>query len=257
MPIITLTSDWGLKDHYLAAVKGSILSSLPGANIVDISHQVEPFDLKQAAFLVRNTYPHFPKGSVHIISIQSEETTQYSHVAVEIEGQFFIGNDNGIFPMIFDRLPDKIIEMNIPHDTDKFTFPTRDRFVKAAVHLLKGSAIEELGHPKAIWSEQILFKPVISGNVIKGIIIYVDNYENVVTNITEELFNAQVKGRKFLIECRGESIASISQSYLDVPMGEPLALFSSTGNLEIAINQGKASSLLGLYMSDPVRVEFF
>ncbi len=257
MPIITLTSDWGIKDHYLAAVKGSILSRLPEANIIDISHQVDPFDLKQASFIIRNSYPQFPKGTIHIIGIQSEESVNNSHMAIEIEGQFFIGNDNGMFSMIFDRPPDKIVEITITQDTDYFTFSSRDRFVKAAIHLAKGGAIEELGNLKDHWSEQMLFKPVIAGQLIKGMIIYVDNYENVITNITEELFHKTVKSKKFLIECRGEKIAKISRSYLDVPVGEPLALFGSTGNLEIAINQGNASSLMGLYMNDPVRVEFF
>jgi S-adenosylmethionine hydrolase len=97
---------------------------------------------------------------------------------------------------------------------------------------------------------------VVSGDVIRGVVIYINQYENVVTNITRELFDKTSKGRKYIIEFRGETLNTISQSYQEVPIGEIVALFGSTGHLEIAINQGNASSLLGLDINDPVRVEF-
>lgn len=256
MPIITLTSDWGLRDHYLAAVKGTLISRLPGVQIVDITHEVEPFNLKQASFILRNSYAHFPAGTIHVVSLRTEETKDYPHVVMEYEGHFFIGTDNGIFSLIFNKKPDKMFEMTIVQDTDYFTFSTRDRFVKAAVHLAEGKPVEELGRPRTDWQQQMHFQPVVSGDVIRGMVIYVDNYENVITNITREFFDEVGKGRNFLIECRGEQLKSISTSYLDVPVGDIVALFGSTGHLEIAINQGNASGLLGLHVNDSIRVEF-
>jgi S-adenosylmethionine hydrolase len=256
MPIITLTSDWGLRDHYLAAVKGTILSRLPQATIIDITHQVEPFNLRQASFILRNSYPYFPAGTVHIIAIRTEETKDYPHAVICFEGQYFIGTDHGVFSLIFNRPPDQIIELSIPQESDHFTFPTRDRFVAAAIHLAEGKPIGELGRPRAEWSHQMHFRPVVSGNVIRGMAIYIDNYENVITNITRELFDEVGKGRPFVIECRGEQLEKISTSYLDVPEGDIVALFGTTGHLEIAINQGNASGLLGLEVNDPIRVEF-
>lgn len=256
MPIITITSDWGLRDHYLAAVKGTILGLLPDATIIDISHDISPFNLKQASFIIRNSYRHFPERTIHIIAINTEETKNNPHTVLFIDGHYFIGTDNGIFSLIFDRKPDKMIELSIPQDTDFFTFATRDRFVKAAVHLAKGLPLEELGTIRNEWAEQMLFQPAISGDVIKGMVIYIDHYENVITNISRELFDKVGKNRKFTIECRGERIDRLSTSYLDVPVGEIVSLFGTSGFLEIAINQGNASSLLGLNVNDSVRVEF-
>lgn len=255
MPIITLTSDWGQRDYFLGAVKGKILNLLPSATIIDISHGISPFNLKQASFIIRNSYPHFPKGTVHILSILTEKTEKIPHLAVKYDGQFFIGADNGIFSLIFGHNPEEIINIS-SNDKDGIEIPARDRFVETAVHLASGHPIEQLGEPVSQWKEQMHFLPVVSGDVIRGVVIYINQYENCVTNITRELFDKTNKGRKFVIEFRGEIINKINNSYQDVPIGEIAALFGSTGHLEIAINQGNAGSLLGLDINDPVRVEF-
>ncbi|MCP4553214.1 MAG: SAM-dependent chlorinase/fluorinase [Bacteroidetes bacterium] len=256
MPIITLTSDWGLKDHYLASVKGKILSNLPDTQIVDISHQITPFNIEQAAFVVKNCYADFPKGSIHLIGIDTEESEKHSHMVIFHNDHYFIGTDNGVFSMIFEDKPKQIFELSIPQDTDSFTFSTRDRFIKAAVHLAKGKAIKELGNVKEKIKKKILFKPVTEKSLIKGMVIHIDGYENLTTNITKDLFDKVGKGKKFLILLRGDEIRSIRQSYRDVPVGEIVALFDSNAHLEIAINQGNACSLLGFDVNDPIRIEF-
>jgi len=256
MPIITLTSDWGQRDYFLAAVKGKILNLLPAANIIDISHGISPFNLKQASFIIRNSYPHYPQGTVHILSVLTEKTEKTPHLAVQCGGQFFIGADNGIFSLIFDQKPEKIVRISSLNENGIKEIPARDRFVESAVHLASGRPIEQLGEPVSQWKEQLHFLPVVSGDVIRGVVIYINQYENVVTNITRELVEKAGKGRKYIVEFRGETILSISKTYQEVPIGEIVALFGSTGHLEIAINQGNAASLLGLDINDPVRVEF-
>jgi S-adenosyl-L-methionine hydrolase (adenosine-forming) len=256
MPIITLTSDWGQRDYFLAAVKGKILSLLPSANIIDISHGISPFNLKQASFVIRNSYPYYPKGTVHILSVLTEKSQKTPHLAVQYDGQFFIGADNGIFSLIFDHNPEKLIQLPSSDETGMKDKPARDRFVESAVHLASGKPIEELGEAVSQWKEQLHFLPVVSGDVIRGVVIYINQYENVVTNITRDLIDKVGKGRKFTIDFRGETLNGIRQSYQEVPIGEIAALFGSTGHLEIAINQGNAASLLGLDINDPVRVEF-
>jgi S-adenosylmethionine hydrolase len=258
MPIITLTSDWGSRDPYLASVKGTILSQLPGAIIVDISHDIAPFNLGQAAFIFRNAYRSFPEHTIHILSIKSEASIETPHTIVSKEGYFFISADNGIFSLIFDKDPDKIVEIDILQDSDYFTFPTRDVFVKAAVHIAKGGKIEELGTTKKNIKKSFPFKPVVEGHVMRGKVIYIDAFGNLLFNITEPEFRNTVKGKKFEITFRtpGYSITSLSKSYSDVPEGEMLALFGSTGYLEIAINRGHAGSLLGMEIDDIVRIEF-
>jgi hypothetical protein len=257
MAIITLTSDWGLKDHYLAAVKGAIYNQKPDAIIVDISHQIPSFDLNQAAFIIRNFYKNFPPGTIHILGINTEASIDTPHTVVFHDGHYFIGSDNGIFSLIFDEIPDTIIELDIIQDSDYFTFSTRDVFVKVACHLAKGKPLSELGRHKETVLSKMSFNPVIDGNLIKGKVIYVDSYENIFTNITESLFKSMTRGKKFIIQFRSASyrINKICRSYNDEVEGEMLALFSTSGHLEIAINRGKASSLLGLKIDQPVLIE--
>jgi S-adenosylmethionine hydrolase len=257
MAIITLTTDWGFKDHYTGAVKGALLSLIPDVTIVDITHQIPHFDIEPASFVIRNCYYNFPKGTIHIIGINTEASIETPHMAILYDGHYFIGADNGIFSLIFSTKPEKIIELNIPQDSDYFTFSTRDVFVKAAVLILQGKKLEEIGFEKKTLNEQLHLNPVIEANTIKGNVIYIDSYENAITNITEKLFREIGKGRKFVITFRsGYEIDAISHAYKDVDAGEKLALFGTSGNLEIAMNMGNASSLLGLRMRDSVRIDF-
>jgi S-adenosyl-L-methionine hydrolase (adenosine-forming) len=258
MAIITLTSDWGLKDHYAGAVKGAILRQLPAAQIVDISHHVPVFDLSQAAFIVRNSYPNFPPGTIHILAVNTEAAIDTPHTLVVYDGHYFIGADNGIFSLIFDRKPERIIELDVIQDTDYFTFPARDVFAKVACHIAGELPLDDLGFPKENLNQRMAFQPVIQGDLIKGKVIYIDNYENVYTNITEALFKSTVKNRKFVLTFRTHNyrIKEISKSYKDVNQGEMLALFSTSGYIEIAIREGRASSLLGLKIDQMVTIEF-
>ncbi len=256
MPIITLTSDWGLKDHYLAVVKGSVYSILPDANIVDISHLIPKFDIFQASYVLKNAYPYFPEGSIHIIGINSVASIDTPHIAVLYDGHYFFGADNGIFSLMFDKKPEKIIELEINQDSDYFTFSTKDVFVKAACHIAKGGNIDDLGVPKNSLNDKLQLKPIIDENSIKGMVIYVDVYENVITNIHEEQFKSIQKGRSFQIDFRRNVIKKISKSYSDVPEGEMIALFGSNGLLQIALNYDKAKSLLGLDLNENVKITF-
>lgn len=256
MAIITLTTDWGAKDHYAGAVKGRILQQMPEVTIVDISHQVPSFDILQAAFILKNAFHCFPKGSIHIIGVNTDASIKTPHVAVLYQDHYFVGADNGIFTLIFEEAPEQIIELDIIQDSDYFTFSTRDVFVKAAVHIAQDHPFAKLGSPRPSVNQKLSFKPVTEGNVIKAKVIYVDAYENVFVNLSQDYFRKMVGKKDFLIEFRSSryKISKLSRSYSDVPEGEMLALFSSSGYLEIAMNKGKASSLLGLKMDDPVRL---
>ena len=256
MPVITITSDWGEKDHYSGTVKGAILSKMPEVTIVEITHNITPFDSEEAAFVLRHAYPSFPAGTVHIIGINTEESNKHAHTVAEKDKQFFIGTDNGIFSLLFDSLPEKIGELTLNQDSDYFTFSTRDRFVSAAVHLAAEKPFEEIATLKEKVVEKILLKPVESKDMIKGHVIYIDNYENVISNIREKQFAEIRQGRKFSIIFRSYQINKISKSYTDVPAGEIMALFNTGGHLEIAINQGNAAGLLGLGLKDMIRIEF-
>lgn len=255
MGVITLTSDWGLKDYYLSSVKGMIYQHYPEARIVDISHEIQPFNINEAAYILQNAYKSFPDGTVHLIGLNSEESIDSPHVAALFDKQYFIGTDNGIFSLIFEGQAEKAVVLDIMQETEKFTFSERDRFVKAAVHLAKGGKIEELGNEKEKLIEKFSFKPVVSENMIRGMVLHVDNYENLVTNINEELFRKVVTHKTFEISFRSYTVKTIRKAYSDVRPGEIVALFASNGLLEIAINKANASSLLGIIAKDPIIVD--
>ena len=257
MAIITLTSDWGLSDYYVPAVKGAIFSALPDVNVVDITHNIEPFDVRSAAFIVKNCYKNFPEGTIHILAIDTEESVDNPHVVVKVNGHYFVGTDNHIFSLIIDKDPYEAVIIDVMQDTDFFTFSTRDRFVKVAVMLYKNASLEEIGTPY-ILKERIEFKPTYDANSIHGLVNYIDSYENLVTNISQPLFEKVRAGRNFTIKlCSGiYKIDAIRKSYQEVPEPDILALFGTHGFLEIALNHGRAASLLGVDRDSAVDIYF-
>lgn len=257
MAIITLTSDWGLSDYYVPAVKGAIYSALPDANIVDITHNIEPFDVRSAAFIVKNCYKNFPEGTIHVLAVETEESIKNPHVAVKFNGHYFIGTDNDIFSLIIGNNPYDAVTIDVIQDTDLFTFSTKDRFVKVVVMLAKGAPLSEVGSPY-ILKERIAFQPTFDNHSIHGMVIFIDAYENLVTNITKELFEKVRARRKFLIKlhCGAYQIDRISKGYQDVDIAGLLALFGTHGLMEIALNHGKASSLLDVWRDGAVDVYF-
>lgn len=259
MPIITLTTDLGLKDHYVASLKGAIYSECPDVRIVDISHNVNKFDIVQAAFLVKNVYPDFPQGTIHVIGVIPESQPDVLPLCVLCDSHYFISADNGIFSLLFDRKPDKITELVLVNKKDCFTFPLRDILIKAACHIARGGKPEMIGKLKNGFREKNVLQPTLQRNTIRGTVIYVDDYGNAITNISSSLFMETAKGRRFTIAFRtsGYDITRLSRNYTDVDVSERLALFGSTGLLEIAIHLGNASQLLGLKLNDTVSVDFY
>ena len=257
MAIITLTTDLGYKDFYQAALKGSILTLLPNVNIIDITHNISAFNIPQAAFVLKNAFPYFPKGTVHLIGINSVFDEKTKYLAVNYKGHYFVGSDNGVFSLIFDEHPSEIVELSIMQDLKFLHFPLTDIFAKAACHLAAGRKMNEIGIPVDELEEKVHLQPVIEHNVIKGSVIYIDSFQNVITNISKDLISKIQQNRDFMLYFRkNESISQLSWHYNEVPEGEKLCLFGISNYLEIAINKGNASGLLGLHLGDIVRVEF-
>lgn len=263
MGIITLTSDMGLTDHYVAAVKASILSGAPQANIIDISHNIRSFDIHEAAFLVRSLWHQFPMGTVHIIGINPEYSTEQTHLVVQYMSHYFIAADNGVFSLIFDEQPEDVFEISLEQGTD-WTFPMKGIFATVAAHLSKGGTVEFVGKKTKGYRHLISQKPLIEENSITGHVEYIDKYGNVYCNITRELFNAERRGRNFSILFKRAlyTIRTISQNYGDVPEGERLAMWATNGHLLIALNGGAtdqgggAASLLSLKRGEIIRIDF-
>jgi S-adenosylmethionine hydrolase len=257
MAIITLTTDLGDKDIYQAALKGSILKLLPNVNIVDITNNVSAFNIQQAAFILKNSFYYFPDATVHLIGIDTVFSTNTKYLAVKYKNHFFVGADNGIFSLMFNADPDEMVEINIMQDLKFLHFPLADIFVKAACHLANGGKPNDIGIPVNSIEKKMNLQPVVDKNMIRGSVIYIDSFQNVITNITKEFFNSIQQGRRFILYFkRNETINHLSWHYNEVPEGEKLCLFGISDHLEIAINKGNASGLLGLGLGDKVLIDF-
>ncbi|MBE9467116.1 MAG: SAM-dependent chlorinase/fluorinase [Bacteroidetes bacterium] len=257
MSIITLTTDWKANDFYVGAVKGSIISECPDATIIDITHQIQTYNIAQAAFILRNSYNHYPKGTIHIIGVNSENSAKYPCVAIKADDHYFIGAANGIFGLMFDEKPEIIVK--IKSNNDLLSFPELSIFSKAACDLAKGKNILELGEQIPKLSQQIPIMPAIDENVITGSIIYIDSFKNAITNISSDLFYKVGKKKKFdiLIKSNSNKISKINKKYDETSIGELLAIFNSLNLLEIAINKGKICELLDLNINTTIRIKFY
>ena len=275
MAIITLTTDFGHKDHFVGAIKGTIYKELSDAKIVDISHSIAPFNIQECAYILKNSYKNFPDGSIHIVGVDSELTPENQHIAVLVDNHYFIMANNGVIGLIISEIvPEKVVEIQLPNSIDS-SFPEMDVFVKAASHIARGGKLEVIGRPFKDLKDLREFNPRISddGKTISGSVIYIDNYGNVVTNIQQNTFKSIGKGRPFELHARNKKIREIHKKYSDIinydldksqrkSPGELLALFNSSGYVEIAIYKsdlntvGGASTLLGLDYRDTVIINF-
>ncbi|MDY7396649.1 SAM-dependent chlorinase/fluorinase [Aureibaculum sp. 2210JD6-5] len=271
MSLITLTTDFGTKDHFVGAIKGAIYSELNDAKVVDVSHQITPFNITETAYILKNAYRNFPKGSIHIIDVDSELSVENKHIAIALDGHYFICADNGVISMIASEIkPDKMVEITIHN-----TLTSSSAFVKVACHIARGSTLEVIGKPINEFKQLNEVYPYINKeqNQIVGTIIYIDNYGNVICNITQKLFNDVGKGRPFEVSARHYNFKKVFKKYneiinFEVPQekrqydGEKLALFNASDYLEIAIYKsnlksvGGASTLLGLDYRDSITVRF-
>ena len=274
MSIITLTTDFGLKDHFVGALKGKIISEYPEVQIIDISHDVDLFNISEASYIINASYAGFPKKTVHIIGVDSERTYESKHIAIQWNDHFFICADNGILSILTQKIvPQKIVEINI-HDRLTEGSTDMDVFVKVGCHLAKGGALSVIG--KEIQQIKIVNElqavAASDGNSIKGYVVYIDHYGNCVTNISKKMFAEIGKNRSFEIKFGTKNIKKIHSGYSDFKVsekytlkdyeGEKLALFNEADFLEIAIYKsnpqtvGSAKSLLGLKYRDVVSIVF-
>lgn len=255
MVAITFMSDFGVDDHYVAAVKGKFLSSNPDQKIIDVSHSIAPYDISHGAFLLKSVFRDFPKGTVHLVSVDAVKERSVG-LAIELEGHFFVGFDCGLFSMISQAKPTEIVAIGLGNST----FPTKEVLVNVAYDLANGGKLTNHGSSlpqmKELFARQLkATKREIAGNVMN-----VDHFGNLLTNIPkmdfEKILEINGAGTRFMISFGRESFDQVHQYYTDVESGDCYVLFNSTGHLQIGINKGNASQLLGLGIDAPVHIEF-
>lgn len=274
MAIITLLTDLGLKDHFVGVLKGKLLTSLPTATIIDISHNIDPFNIVEAHYILQASYGHFPKGTVHLVGIDSERNKDNKHIAIYLDGHYFVGSDNGIMSMLAQKIaPEQMVEINI-HDRLSTTTTDMDVLVMVCTHLAKGGVLNVIGKPLSNLKETLMFpsRYIEEQNLLRGTVIYIDNFGNAVTNISRTFFETVQKGRSYEIEIKPKPITKILNKYAEIALnekfplkdyeGKQLAIFNEAGFLEIAVYRsnpnsvGSANSLLGLDYHDLINIKF-
>lgn len=252
MNIVSFLSDFGSEHGYVGSVKGVILTYNPAAAIIDISHQVESFNIREAAYILYTYYKYFPSKTVHLAVVDPGVGSERDPIVIETSNYYFVGPDNGLFSEILYReavkiykiVPDKLLNMNGIIKTFSKTFHARDIFAPTAALLSKGVSTDLI-------SEEFEKKPVVFSNqlsinkdVIKADILAVDHFGNLIINLLRDDFEQRVGGEIKEIRIKNNVITDLSNTYNDADSGQLLALWGSSGFLEISVNQGNASEIL-------------
>jgi len=259
MSIITLITDWGTDGSYVGAMKGKILSLGHNLSIVDIANDIKPYDKIHAAYVLRNCYTIFPKGTIHILGVGGNlENLKSEFVAFEHQGYYFIGKNDGMWGLVFDEMPQTMY--SFPNNEDKPThgFPELVVFSSIIDTISTTQSLEKSGTPLKKLFVRHRQLPTVNQNIIIGEIIFFDNYGNAVTNISLDDFNRVNNGRscKIHIASLRNIIYKINNSYEQTERGEILAIWGFSGFLEVAIANGSAKDLLNLSVSNSIRITF-
>jgi len=255
MAIITLLTDSGESDHYVAAIKAKILSINPGINLVDITHGIKPCDIGHAAYVLRSVFRDFPKGTVHLVGVHATANRDDAPIALQLEDHFMVGADNGLFGLVSEKIQQQGVELNTVNSS-KSTFPEKDIFAPAAARLASGVNITTLGKPLTTFKKMTDRLMKATKKQIMGMVIRVDNFGNLITNITKEAFDILSHEKVYTVHFGGEKARRIHTHYNLVEEGECFLVFNTSGLLEIGIYKGNASELLGLNYDSMVYISF-
>ncbi len=275
MSIITLITDFGYKDQFVAQMKGEIYSNNPESQVVDISHNISPFNIMEAAYILENSYKSFPENTIHIIDVDSEKNKEKKHIIVKLDNHYFITSDNGIMSILSQNINyQEIYEISILNELKPMQSSLKT-FSKVACHLSMGGKPEIVGKKINNLKNVKNLKPFVNSEKTQIIssVIYIDHFGNVITNIKKSFFEEIGKGRKFEISARNYKFNKIYSSYSDIinfnisedqrsDEGKALIIFNSNNYLQISIyrsnpeNVGTAATLLGLKIYDSVSVMF-
>jgi S-adenosylmethionine hydrolase len=255
-PIITLLTDFGTEDHYVASVKGTILRINPGCTLIDITHHVRPHDIEEGAFILANAYSSFPKGTIHLAVVDPEVGGPRNPILLLTENYFFVGPDNGLFTfcLLREKVKEAIVLTNKKFFLSRVstTFHGRDIFAPIAGYLSLGTKPKAFGRQVKSWVKLPFRKPKIGKGELTGEIFYVDTFGNLVSNIGKEEVSHFTKNRPFVIRIGKTSLQGSKKSYWEVEKGEPLALIGSGGFLEISVREGNAQKVLKAKKGDKI-----
>lgn len=252
--IITFTTDFGLTEPYVAMMKGVALTIYPKARLVDLSHQIRAGAISEAAGVILEAFPFFPKGTVHVAVVDPGVGSERRLLALEARGHFFVGPDNGIFwPVIKSAGPFRVIELTEKHFFQapiSHTFHGREIFAPVAAHLARGIVFEELGRPIEDPVQLDVPSPFEENGILYGEIVHRDHFGNLITNIDRRLLEQFLRTAQPVITAGSLMIRGLHRIYGDVEAGHTLALINSAGKLELAVNLGSASEYIDVKEED-------
>lgn len=255
MAIVTLLTDSGESDHYVAAMKAKILSVNPGLTLIDISHTIAPCDLAHGAYVLGSVFRDFPKGTVHLVGVDAAGNRDDAYLALQLEDHFFVGVDHGLFGLISDKPHQQVIALNTINPITT-TFSEKDILAPAAAKLASGVAITTLGKPLTTFRKMINRHVKATRRIIAGHVMRVDSYGNLITNILKTDFDILSENKSFTVQFGSEKFRRIHVSYHHAEQGDCFLIFNSMGLLEIGIYKGNACELLGLSYDSPVNITF-
>ncbi len=257
-PIITLLTDFGTKDHYVASMKGVILGINPGCTLIDITHEVHPQDIMEGTVLLANTFSYFPKGTIHLAVVDPGVGGKRRPVLLETKNYFFVGPDNGLFTLVAkrDRVKQVIGLTNKKYFLPDIssTFHGRDIFAPVAAHLSLGMRPGAFGEKLDHWRKLKFREPKVKRQKLSGEIIFIDRFGNLISNIEQARFRSFIKGQPFVIRVGDEVISDIKRGYWEGGKQETIALFGSGGHLEISVHKGNAQKVLKVKRGDAIRI---
>lgn len=255
--IITLTTDYGTNDHLVGTVKGVILKINPEATIIDITHNVAAFDLLDGALAIGAAYSYFPPRTIHIVVVDPGVGTERRPLLATADNQYFIAPDNGVLSLVYDRDPSVVVRhANAEHyflQPVSKTFHGRDVFGPIAAWLSKGWQTAAMGEEIQDYKRFAIPKPKPSDGVVKGIVMRVDNFGNLITNFrVEDLPEDALKHGKLAFQLGTHEISHFVETFSEGNANEAIAYVGSSGYVEIAVNKGNASRTLAMGRGKPV-----
>ncbi len=259
-PLITLTTDFGVSDHFVGTMKGVIAGIAPKARVIDITHEIAPYAIAEGAFVIAQAWSYFPKRTIHVVVVDPGVGSARRPILAECGGQFLIAPDNGVLSMALGTFPHKVREITNPRAMLKQisrTFHGRDIFAPAAAHLAAGMKPAQFGKLITDAVQLEAAKPQRLGkHQWRGTVLRIDRFGNLITSFHVDHFE-QIKTRPFELRAGGSRIRRLALHYAETEMGELFVIVGSSGYLEIAVNQSSAAKKLGCAAGTPVELEIF
>jgi len=253
MQFITIISDLGLRDYYAGMIKGLIYRDLPEARVVDITHEIAPYDIVEAAFNLQQSYRAFPKGTIHLVLVSNHDNPDHS-IAFRHKGHWFLGPNNGLFSLVFDDVPQPLLRVDL---SLRDLLAMRHKLGGLLSRIVTGAEDQEIGIAGASYVQRLHLHPVVTQTEIRGSVMYVDRFGNTVINVRRELFEQVRRGRDFEIFFkRNHPITELLSPAEHIEVGEPYCHFNDAGFLEIAVNMGNASELFNLRKDETIQIQF-